>query len=93
LTDGPWSCYHGPMKRSSVLRVPKSRFKPRAFEYFRLVEQKRKEILITDHGRPVVRISAVEEADESELDALRGLVLKYVEPFEPVGAGDWEAAR
>ena len=81
------------MKRTPSVRVPKSRFKPRAFEYFRLVEQKRQEILVTDHGRPVVRISPVEEADEGELAALRGLVVKYVEPFEPVGAGDWEAAR
>jgi prevent-host-death family protein len=79
--------------KSSAVRVPKSRFKPRAFEYFRLVEQKRQEILITDHGRPVVRISPVTEADESELDALRGLVRKYIEPFEPVGVEDWEASR
>ena len=81
------------MKKSSAVRVPKSRFKPRAFEYFRLVEQKRQEILITDHGRPVVRISPVEGDDESELEALRGLVRKYVEPLEPVGVEDWEAAR
>lgn len=81
------------MKRPAAVRVPKSRFKPRAFEYFRLVEQKRQEILITDHGRPVVRIAPVEEADESELAALRGLVVKYVDPFEPVGAEDWEAVR
>ncbi len=81
------------MRKSSAVRVPKSRFKPRAFEYFRLVEQKRQEILITDHGRPVVRISPVEEADEGELEALRGLVRKYVEPFESVGVEDWEASR
>jgi prevent-host-death family protein len=81
------------MKKSPAVSVPKSLFKPRAFEYFRLVEQKRQEILITDHGRPVARIAPVEEADESELEALRGLVVKYVEPFEPVGAEDWEAAR
>ncbi len=77
----------------SPVRVPKSRFKPRAFEYFRLVEEKRTEILITDHGRPVVRISPVEGAEESELAELRGLVVKYVDPLEPVGAEDWEAAR
>ena len=81
------------MKRPSAVRVPKSRFKPRACEYFRLVEKKRQEILITDHGRPVVRIAPVEEADESALEALRGLVVKYVDPFEPVGAEDWETVR
>ena len=81
------------MKKTTAVRVPKSRFKPRAFEYFRLVEQKRQEILVTDHGRPVARISPVDEADESEVDALRGLVVKYLDPLEPVSARDWEAAR
>jgi prevent-host-death family protein len=79
------------MKRT--IKIPKSTFKPKAFEYFRLVEEKRQEILITDHGRPVARISPVDEADEPELAGLRGLVTKYVDPYEPVGAEDWEAAR
>jgi antitoxin (DNA-binding transcriptional repressor) of toxin-antitoxin stability system len=49
--------------------------------------------LITDHGRPVARISPVDEADEQELSALRGLLVKYVRPYEPVGSEEWEAAR
>jgi prevent-host-death family protein len=81
------------MKHASPVKVPKSIFKPKAFEYFRLVEEKRQEILITDHGRPVARISPVDEADEHELSALRGLLVKYVDPYEPVGSEDWEAAR
>lgn len=81
------------MQRSSAIRVPKSRFKPRAFEYFRLVQEKRREILITDRGRPVVRISPVGEADETELQELRGLVVRYVDPLEPVDSEEWEAAR
>jgi prevent-host-death family protein len=81
------------MKRTSPVTVSKSIFKPKAFEYFRLVEEKRQEILITDHGRPVARISPVDEADEHELSALRGLLVKYVDPYEPVGPEDWEAAR
>jgi prevent-host-death family protein len=79
------------MKRT--IKIPKSAFKPKAFEYFRLVEEKRQEILITDHGRPVARISPVDEVDEPELSALRGLLVKYVDPYEPVGPEDWEAAR
>ena len=81
------------MKSPSPVKVPKSSFKPKAFEYFRLVEETRQEILITDHGRAVARISPVDEADEHELSALRGLVVKYVDPYEPVGAEDWEASR
>jgi prevent-host-death family protein len=81
------------MKHASPVKVSKSTFKPKAFEYFRLVEEKRQEILITDHGRPVARISPIDEADEHELSALRGLLVKYVDPYEPVGSEDWEAAR
>jgi prevent-host-death family protein len=93
LTHRTWTCHNGPMKRMSPVKVPKSIFKPKAFEYFRLVAEKRQEILITDHGRPVARISPVDEADEQELAALRGLLVKYVRPYQPIGAEDWEAAR
>jgi prevent-host-death family protein len=81
------------MKRDLPVKVSKSSFKPKAFEYFRLVEKKRREILITDHGRPVARISPVNEADDRELSELRGLLVKYIDPQEPVGSEDWEAAR
>ena len=81
------------MAKPVTVRVPKSRFKPRAFEYFRLVEQERREIVVTDRGRPVVRICPVAAADETGLEELRGSVVKYLDPFEPVGVEDWEAAR
>ncbi len=81
------------MKQDLPVKVSKSSFKPKAFEYFRFVEEKRREILITDHGRPVARISPVDKADERELSTLRGLLVKYINPQEPVGADDWEAAR
>jgi prevent-host-death family protein len=81
------------MSASPVVRVAKSVFKPKAFEYFRLVENKRQEILITDHGRPVARIVPVGSGDEPGLLALRGLVVKYTDPYEPVGSDDWEASR
>jgi prevent-host-death family protein len=85
--------HHGPMSGSPVVRVAKSAFKPKAFEYFRLVENKRQEILITDNGRPVARIVPVEADDEPGLRALRGLVVKYIDPCEPAGPEDWEASR
>jgi len=81
------------MKPNRPVKIPKSVFKPKAFEYFRLVEKKRQEILITDRGRPVARISPVDPGDEHELAELRGLLVRYVDPYEPVGSEDWEAAR
>ena len=36
--------------------VTKSRFKPRALEYFREVERTGKALIITDRGKPVLKI-------------------------------------
>lgn len=73
--------------------IPKSEFKPRAFELFRLVEEQRETIVITDRGRPVLKIVPLEETDDPELAALRGTVVKYDEPLAPVAEGDWESIR
>ncbi len=50
--------------------VSKSQFKPRSLEYFRRVEQTGENLVITDHGRPVLKIVPYEEEVE---DALLGL--------------------
>ena len=34
--------------------VSKSQFKPHSLEYFRKIEQTGEELVITDHGRPVL---------------------------------------
>ncbi len=73
--------------------VSKSKFKPRALEYFRQVEETGGDLIITDHGRPVIRISRVSRGQTDVLDALRGTVVKYDAPFDPVGEGDWEALQ
>ena len=72
--------------------VSKSKFKPKAFEYFRLVENTNTEILITDHGKPVARIVPYNPNDEESLRSLRGLVEYYEEPTSPVEI-DWDAHR
>lgn len=70
--------------------LSKSQFKPRALEYFRRVERTGQEIIITDHGRPVARIVPYEVDQEQALRSLRGTVLEYHDPTEPVGLQDWE---
>lgn len=71
--------------------VSKSKFKPRALEYFRQVEQSREEIIITDHGKPVLKVIPFAGDPEGDLEALRGTVLRYDDPTEPVALEDWEA--
>ena len=42
-------------------QVPKSKFKPHALQYFREVERTGKALIITDRGRPVLRIMPYSE--------------------------------
>ncbi len=73
--------------------VSKSRFKAHALQYLRQVEASGKGIVVTDRGRPVVKVVPYEREMPRDLAALRGSVLRYDDPLEPVGLEDWEALR
>ena len=73
--------------------VSKAAFKPKALEYFRLVEETGIEIIITDRGRPVARITPYIPRERAAVKALRRSVLRYEDPMEPVAVEDWEARR
>ena len=73
--------------------VSKSRFKPRALNYFREVEQTGTEIIITDRGKPVLKLVPYSEKPEKWLKSLRGSVLRYKAPTDPVSGEDWETTR
>jgi prevent-host-death family protein len=73
--------------------VSKSRFKAEALEYFRQVERTGKELIITDRGRPVLKIAPYGPRPVDALAALRGSVLRYDNPLEPVDPESWEAGR
>ncbi|MFQ5829083.1 MAG: type II toxin-antitoxin system Phd/YefM family antitoxin [Candidatus Methylomirabilia bacterium] len=73
--------------------VSKSQFKPRALEYFREVETTGRELIITDRGRPTLKIVPYSDEPETWLRSLRGSVLSYKDPSEPVGVEDWGALK
>jgi len=73
--------------------VSKSQFKPRSLEYFRQIEQTGEELVITDHGRPVLKVIPYVADPEECFRGLRHTVLKYEDPMEPVGEGEWEALK
>jgi prevent-host-death family protein len=73
--------------------VSKSKFKPKALHYFRQVEETRKELIVTDHGRPVVRILPYMEIPAAVFQELHASVLAYEDPCEPVDIEDWEALK
>lgn len=75
------------------ITVSKSKFKPHALEYFRKIEETGEAIIITDHGNPVLKVMPYSEEPSEILKVLRGSVLKFQKPTEPVGEEDWEAIK
>lgn len=75
--------------------VSKSQFKAQALEYLREVENNNQPLIITHAGKPVVKVIPYRQAssDEEILKSLRGTVLKYEDPTEPVGLEDWEVLK
>ncbi len=71
--------------------ISKTRFKARALEHFREVERSGRELVITDRGRPVVKLVPFKAEPGRALLALRESVLRYDAPTDPVGEEDWEA--
>lgn len=73
--------------------ISKSQFKPRALQYFREIEKTGKELIISDRGKPVLKIVPYSDNTEETLKALRNTVVKYDDPTKPVGLDDWEALQ
>jgi prevent-host-death family protein len=74
--------------------LSKSRFKAKVLEHLREVERSGSELVITDHGRPVVKVVPYRADPTAALRSLRGSVRKYVDPLRPaVPVGDWESTR
>jgi prevent-host-death family protein len=73
--------------------ISKSKFKPNALKYFRHVEETGEELIITDHGKPALRIVPFSEDPLEGLKALRNSVIKYEDPTAPVGLEDWDSLK
>ena len=74
-------------------KISKSKIKPNLLKIFRDIEKTGEEIIVTDQGRPVLKITRYSEKSEDRLSMLRDTVLKYDDPTAPVGVDDWEAVK
>ena len=70
-------------------KVSKTEFKAKALEYFRQIESTRKSVVITDHGKPALEVRPYRDVKRNPLELLRGTVVRYDNPTEPVSV-DWE---
>ena len=76
-----------------VTRVSKSKFKAKALEFFRQVETSGEPIVVTDHGQAKLEVRRYADSESDPRKILRGTVLRYDDPFEPVGVEDWDALK
>ena len=74
----------------SSISVSKTMFKPKMFEYLRMVEKNHDTVVLTDHGKPVAEVVPFGQSSREALEKMRGLVKDYKAPLEPVG-GEWDA--
>jgi len=74
-------------------QVSKSQFKAKALEFFRQVEASGESVIVTDHGKPALEVRPYRASERNPLDVLRGSVVRYENPTDPVAEGDWEALQ
>jgi antitoxin (DNA-binding transcriptional repressor) of toxin-antitoxin stability system len=72
--------------------VSKSEFKAKALEYFRAVEATGSAVIVTDNGQPTIEIRRYRADKRSPLERLRGSIVEFRDPTQPVAEHDWEAA-
>jgi antitoxin (DNA-binding transcriptional repressor) of toxin-antitoxin stability system len=82
--------YQNQQEKVMANTVSKSSFKPRALEYFRQIQEQGSELIITDHAKPVIKISPFRKDPHIILEELRNSVIQYDDPCEPVGQDDWD---
>lgn len=75
------------------MEVSKAQFKPKALEHFRRIQETGEELVVTDHGRPAIRITRYQRSDRDPFRALRGSVKRFDDPEAPVALDEWDAAR
>ena len=72
---------------SSGTRLTAAAFKATCLELMDRVRETGVEYIVTKHGKPVARLVPYEQPDRKPLfGSMRGTVLKYDRPFDPIDA-------
>ena len=74
-------------------QIPKSTFAARPLAFIREVEKTGRALVLTNRGKPVLEIRRPAAKGDDPLAKLRGSVLFYDRPFDPVDPEDWGALR
>jgi prevent-host-death family protein len=72
-------------RRQSSHRLPAAEFKAKCLELMDRVRETGGEYVVTKHGRPVAKLVPYTEASRvSFFGSMKGTVLKYERPFDPI---------
>lgn len=71
--------------------VSKSKFKAHALEIFRHVETTGEQVIVTDHGAPAVVVRKYVGTAADVRTRLKGSVLRFDAPLDPVADDEWGA--
>jgi prevent-host-death family protein len=73
--------------------ISAANFKATCLELMDRVSETRTEYVVTKHGRPVAKlVPYTEPARQPLFGSMKGTVLKYERPFDPID-GDWDINR
>lgn len=75
------------------LKVSKSQVKSKALELLRHVESSGERLIVTDRGTPTLEGRRCAERAQAPLEILRGSVLRYDRPTDPVADDERDALR
>jgi prevent-host-death family protein len=75
-------------KKANAEAVGAAEFKTRCLELMDRVRETREEYVVTKHGQPVAKLVPYDAAGRTStfFGSMRGTVLRYDAPFEPVAA-------
>lgn len=72
-------------------RISKSAFRANALALFRQIEATGESVIITARGKPALEVRRVNDAVKNPLDILRGTLIRYDNPTDPVDDSNWDA--
>ena len=72
--------------------ISKSKFKAKALEVLRGIEESGESRVITDHGKPVLEVRKLRRQEVPPRELLKGTVLRFDRPIDPVADEEWDNA-
>ncbi len=73
-----------------IVQIPAAEFKAKCLELMDRVSERRQELIITKHGRPVAKLVPIEEETRPVFGYMKSTVVAYGDLISPVEE-DWEA--